>query len=85
MRVPAGRVQPYVDPFLATDWALVGKTFTSKELSWSVGANWPLIRFLFLATSVDNTGRIVSVGQMPADRTMTAGDTFKAIYRLYLQ
>lgn len=68
-----------------TDWTLATKTFTSKELSWSVDGDWPLIRFMFLATTADNSGKLVSLAQMPQDRLLYVGDTFRSIYRLYLQ
>lgn len=62
---------------------------TSKSVVWTASGNWPTpIRWLFvttIATSQDTTGKLISLAQLSADRTLGNGDTLTVTYSLKLQ
>ena len=47
------------------------ETFTAS------GGAWAAARFLFLATTVDNTGKLIASAQLSADRTLQDGDSLQ--------
>lgn len=71
--------------------ALDGGDFraTAKTVSWTASANWTkTVRWIFLTTVgtvSDTTGKLISVAQLSADRTLLNGDTLNVTYSLKLQ
>lgn len=61
---------------------------TSKTVSWTASANWTgTLRWIFLTsitTVADTTGKLFSLAQLSADRTLLSGDTLQVTYSLKL-
>jgi hypothetical protein len=62
---------------------------TSKTVTWTATGNWAdTVRWLFLTTIVtvgDTTGKLISLAQLSADRTLLSGDSLNITYNLKLQ
>jgi hypothetical protein len=62
---------------------------TSKTVSWTALGNWSTpIRWMFLTTEGtprNSTGKLFSLAQLSADRTVLSGDTLNITYNLKLQ
>lgn len=63
---------------------------TSKTVSWTASGDWlSPIKWMFLttasATPQDTTGKVVSIAQLSANRTVLNGDTLNVTYKLKLQ
>lgn len=62
---------------------------TSKTVSWTASGNWSdTIRWMFLTTVGtvgETTGKLISLSQLSADRTLLNGDTLNITYSLKLQ
>jgi len=59
---------------------------TSKELTFTAtGGSWGPVTHCVLATSSDNTGKLVSFAALSTARTLAAGETLRITYRVKLQ
>ncbi len=62
---------------------------TAKTVSWTASGNWTsTVRWIFLTDNADQantSGKLFSVAQLSADRTLLNGDTLNITYSLKLQ
>jgi hypothetical protein len=62
---------------------------TGKTVSWTATGNWAdTVRWIFMTNqpdATDLTGKLYSVAQLSADRTLLNGDTLNVTYSLKLQ
>lgn len=62
---------------------------TSKSVVFTASSNWTdTVRWMFLTTVStvgDTTGKLISLAQLSADRTLLSGDTLTITYNLKLQ
>ena len=62
---------------------------TSAQVSFTAGANWgDVIRWVFLTTvaaASETTGKLYSLAQLSADRTLLSGDILRITYSLKMQ
>jgi hypothetical protein len=62
----------------AGDWRVV-----SKEIGWTaLGGSIGPVNTCFLATSLDNTGKLIAFLNLPLERTILDGDTLYAFLRI---
>lgn len=59
---------------------------TSKEVTFTAtGGSWGPVTHCVLATSSDNTGKLVSFAALSTSRTLADGETLRITYRVKLQ
>ncbi len=62
---------------------------TAKTVTWTASGNWTkVIRWIFLTTIGtvgETTGKLISLAQLSADRTLLNGDSLSVTYSLKLQ
>ncbi len=71
-------------PTLALDSGDYMATSAAKTFTASGGTIGP-VTYLALATTSDNTGKLISYAALSATRTLTAGDSLQVTYRLKMQ
>lgn len=59
---------------------------TSKTVTFSAsGGSWGPVTYCILATTTDNTGKLVSYVQLSTPRTLATGESLQVTYKLKLQ
>lgn len=59
---------------------------TSKEVTFSAsGGSWGPVAHAFLATTSNNTGKLISYVALSQSRTLQAGESLKVTYKIKLQ
>lgn len=58
---------------------------SSTETFTATGGSWGPVFCAFLATTSDNTGRLISFAALSTGRTLASGETLQVTYRLKLQ
>lgn len=66
----------------ATTPTTVNGTTTFSAGTWTAGAVWPTLTYMFLATSADDTGLMMSYMALSQPRTLGLGDALNVIYAM---
>lgn len=58
---------------------------TSKIVSFNATATWSMVDKMFMATSADNTGKLISYAALSTPRTLVLNDILDITYKVKLQ